>query len=108
MTELFTLSLRLSPAILRRKFISTVCIQDLILSVMIYILRPIGEGRNVDRTVNQELYFLSQLFLHHNRLKQLPFYCRRIPNMNVHLPLHPTITRTRNQSRISSRPWMHG
>ena len=44
MTELLTLSLRESPATLRRKLISAACTRDLV---------TIGEGRNVDRTTDR-------------------------------------------------------
>uniref|UniRef100_A0A3Q2SZD5 Glutamate receptor n=1 Tax=Fundulus heteroclitus TaxID=8078 RepID=A0A3Q2SZD5_FUNHE len=39
----------------------------------------IGEGWNVDGAVNQDLCFLAQLFLYHNRLEQCFLVLRRCP-----------------------------
>ncbi|MEQ2249512.1 hypothetical protein ILYODFUR_030048 [Ilyodon furcidens] len=36
---------------------------------------PIGDGRNIDPPVNQELCFSAQLSLHHNGPAQRPHYC---------------------------------
>ncbi|KAK0146683.1 hypothetical protein N1851_013966 [Merluccius polli] len=65
MTELLTLSLRESPATLRRKLISAACTRDLVLS----------------------------LPLHHDGSVQSPHYCRRRTDPPVDLPLHPPLTR---------------
>ncbi|KAK0141115.1 hypothetical protein N1851_021854 [Merluccius polli] len=67
MTELLTLSLRESPATLRRKLISAACTRDLVLS--------------------------AQLPLHHDGSVQSPHYCRRCTDPPVDLPLHPPPTR---------------
>ncbi|MED6261180.1 hypothetical protein ATANTOWER_001932 [Ataeniobius toweri] len=48
----------------------------------------IGEGKNVDRPLNQDLNFSAQLCLHHNGLAQLHHYCGGHSNESVDLPLH--------------------
>ena len=106
MTELLTLSLRESPATLRRKLIRAACTRDLVLSGHYPELMTIGEGRNVDRLVNRELCLSAQLPLHHDGSVQSPHYCRRRTDPPVDLPLHPPLTRdTRTPRYLNSSTW---
>ena len=60
MSDLLTLSLRLSPASRWRKHIIAACICNLLLPL------TVGEGQNVDGQVNQKHCLVAQLRLHHN------------------------------------------
>ena len=53
----------------------------------------IGDCRNVNWTVNQELRLSAQLSLHHYRPIQWPHYFGRCTDPPVSLTLHPSLTR---------------
>ena len=95
-TELLTLSIREHPATLRRKLTSAACIQVLILSATTQMFMTIGEGRNVDWPVNQELCLSAQVSLHHDRLIHWLHYCRHCTDLPVNLTLHAALTREQN------------
>lgn len=65
MFEFLTLPLRLNPATLWRKLISTACIHNLILMVISQIM-VLGESWNKARRVNRRFCRLAQLPPHHS------------------------------------------
>ncbi len=56
-------------------------------------LMTIGESRNVDWPVNQELRLAAQLLLHHNRPVHQLHYWRSCTDPSDNLPFHPSFTR---------------